>query len=577
MDDSTDGPLPDREYRRVLDATRTYREELVVRLAGEVGLRPREMAEITLADGRRYAVEGTVHHLLGIEGSNGHRLAYVPDDVWDALVKFGRERDREEADTVFDVSARRLQMLVGEVGDRVRGVTVSSRALRRTFARRALADGVDPRVIQRVGGWASLDTVGDLLDEPEVDDVVRAFSTTGTTERESPDEARGKRSSAMAVDALVDASARLEASTSRADVEQVACEALVDAGYDAAWLLGTGTDAENRTVRATAGDVGERAGGDAVTVDALEAVPGAETTGERVLRHDDVGEIPGLDSRHVVAVVPVEYGDTTYGSLAVVSSDGGAFAARERTVLVDLGRRLGQAIGAVTRRRLLRADTVVELEFETTADGSFLVSTARECGCSFSLEGLAPVSERSLVLYVRVRGTDPETVVDRATRVDDVSRARLIRTGSEDSVVELVVSGASVAVTLTEFGGNVTEYVVDGDGATVVAEFPTDVDVRGVVEGVTAAYPDTEFVAKRDTSHSVSTHSSLREMATDDLTDKQRSVLRSAYLAGYFDWPRGTTAEELADALDISSPTLHNHLRKAQRSILDELFDDRPS
>jgi predicted DNA binding protein len=33
----------------------------------------------------------------------------------------------------------------------------------------------------------------------------------------------------------------------------------------------------------------------------------------------------------------------------------------------------------------------------------------------------------------------------------------------------------------------------------------------------------------------------------------------------------------LADTLDISSPTLHNHLRKAQRSILDELFDDDPS
>jgi predicted DNA binding protein len=578
MASRTDDALSDREYRRIREATRTYREELLVRLAGEVGLRPREMADIAIEDGREYETQGTVHHLLAVDGPKGGRLAYVPTDVWDELDKFARERHRDAGEAVFDVSSRRIQMIVSEVGNRVGDVPISSRLLRRTFARRSLARGVDPRVVQRTGGWASLDTVGELLDEPDEDEIVRAFSSTEAAGGGSSVGGTGARPQfEMAVDALVDASTALETAASRADVEQVVSETLVEAGYDAAWVLGTGTDASERTIRATAGAVGERAGGSALTVHALDTTPGTGTTGERVRRHENVREIPGLTSRHVVAAVPVDYGDTTYGTLAVVSSADDAFRPRERTVLSDLGRRLGQAIGAVTRRRLLRADAVVELEFRTTDERSFLVSTARDCGCSFELEGLAPVSERSLVMYVRVRGTDPETVVDRATATEDVTRGRLIRTGSEESVVELVVSGAAVAVTVTEFGGNVTEYAGDADGATVVAEFPTDVDVRGIVRAVTAAYPDTEFVAKRETSHSVSTHSSLREIATEGLTTKQRSVLRSAYLAGYFDWPRGTTAEELADTLDISSPTLHNHLRKAQRSILDELFDDDPS
>ncbi|OYR83879.1 hypothetical protein DJ72_06595, partial [Halorubrum distributum] len=32
--------------------------------------------------------------------------------------------------------------------------------------------------------------------------------------------------------------------------------------------------------------------------------------------------------------------------------------------------------------------------------------------------------------------------------------------------------------------------------------------------------------------------------------------------------------EEVADAMGVSSPTFHNHLRKAQRALLDGVFED---
>jgi len=51
-------------------------------------------------------------------------------------------------------------------------------------------------------------------------------------------------------------------------------------------------------------------------------------------------------------------------------------------------------------------------------------------------------------------------------------------------------------------------------------------------------------------------------------------VLQAAYHSGYFEWPRGTTAEELADSLSVSAPTLHNHLRKAQQKLLTAFFAD---
>lgn len=46
-----------------------------------------------------------------------------------------------------------------------------------------------------------------------------------------------------------------------------------------------------------------------------------------------------------------------------------------------------------------------------------------------------------------------------------------------------------------------------------------------------------------------------------------------AYRAGYFDWPRESTAEEVADRMDISSPTFHYHLRRSEETLLSGLFD----
>jgi predicted DNA binding protein len=59
----------------------------------------------------------------------------------------------------------------------------------------------------------------------------------------------------------------------------------------------------------------------------------------------------------------------------------------------------------------------------------------------------------------------------------------------------------------------------------------------------------------------------------EDLTDRQRDALEAAYRAGYFAWPRESTAEDVAESLDLTSPTLHSHLRKAESVILSRLLD----
>jgi predicted DNA binding protein len=113
----------------------------------------------------------------------------------------------------------------------------------------------------------------------------------------------------------------------------------------------------------------------------------------------------------------------------------------------------------------------------------------------------------------------------------------------------------------------------------VVVELPPDADVRRLVEAVDGSFEGTELLAKRDRPRRPETIGAFRSELEDRLTDRQRTVLRTAYLADYFASPRGSTAEEVGETLDISGATVLYHLRNGQRELLDALFDegnDRP-
>lgn len=54
-----------------------------------------------------------------------------------------------------------------------------------------------------------------------------------------------------------------------------------------------------------------------------------------------------------------------------------------------------------------------------------------------------------------------------------------------------------------------------------------------------------------------------------ELTERQREVLKLARRQGYYAWPRGTSATELAVELNVTKATVLEHLRKAEAKLLD--------
>lgn len=67
----------------------------------------------------------------------------------------------------------------------------------------------------------------------------------------------------------------------------------------------------------------------------------------------------------------------------------------------------------------------------------------------------------------------------------------------------------------------------------------------------------------------------FEEDSDSQVTDRQREVVREALSRGYYDWPREITNEQLAEELGISRATLHEHLRKAEQTVLSSVLADK--
>jgi predicted DNA binding protein len=170
-------------------------------------------------------------------------------------------------------------------------------------------------------------------------------------------------------------------------------------------------------------------------------------------------------------------------------------------------------------------------------------------------------------VYLTVDGVSPTAARDVATQDPDVERVRIVADEGDTGLLEVDMKGPALNE-ITEHGAILTSGRVDEGRGRFCIEVPRAADVRQLTDRLQTAYPESTLVAQRELDRPVRKAEELRQSIADRLTDRQREALTHAYHAGYFDWPRQSTAGDVATSMDIAETTFHYHLRNGLESLL---------
>lgn len=375
----------------------------------------------------------------------------------------------------------------------------------------------------------------------------------------------------------------------RGDLETALCTALARAPqYDIVVILDGGAGSRAPSPRAWAGIDGD-------SVEDLVAEAGPESDRRCPVRTAlSTGEVQIEEGIHrrperraclsdvapdvaAMAVVPIEHDSTDYGALAVYSSREGAFEDFEIRMLEELGEFAGFAYNMVAKEELLKTDSVIELEYRIDAPDSFLARASAGEECHISLESVLPRGSEGLVHYLRVVGGSPEEIVGTADATADISEARVIRKSGDVSWV--LVHPATPCFVDTLAANNVNVRDLEADDGTLHLELEIDrrTDVSTVETILQARFDTVELRAKRRCERPAYSQTEYRNDVLQSLTAKQQQTLEAAYRSGYFERPRACTAAEIADTLDITASTFHQHLRVATGKLMDMVFRSKRS
>ena len=380
---------------------------------------------------------------------------------------------------------------------------------------------------------------------------------------------------------IADVLAELVEASTREEIAATICDRLGETDiYEFAWVGERDLGSDDVVLRAGSGATGrtldriEECLDEGTTVPERRAIETGSPEVVQPLGGDDsvpepIRRAAFADGLQSLLAIPLTYGSSTYGVVGIYTADQDAFSERERESFATLGEMAGFAINATRNRSLLLADTVVELRLHVEGDDP-LVAAATECGAELSVDGFVPQDSGSRC-YLAVRDGSPTAVAESCGTAPGVVSTRVIDDHGDAGTVELELGPETLLGRLTSLGVTIESGLFTPETSEVVVELPPEGDVRRIADSVSRSHEVT-VAAKREREREVTTAREFRDELQARLTDRQENALRTAFLANYFESPRGSSAEEVADALDITGSTLLHHLRAGQRKLLRALL-----
>lgn len=371
---------------------------------------------------------------------------------------------------------------------------------------------------------------------------------------------------------------------SRDEIEQVVCEKLATSGLFVAVWIGR-LDPEG-DVTPVAGVGRDEAFMQKVSmISELDWERPAEValeTGEKqVVQQVSKAEAPDIAKEMAAELgvrsgmsVPIIHGNNVLGVLSLYSGSPDAFNERVQAAFRRLSEVIGFAIRARQAERILLSDTVTQLTFRVTAPDGYLAPLSLDAEGPLRLEWSTPDEKGTNRYrhYITAVGLDPNRAVELAREREHIESVEHIGDNSDGKVLEIITND-SLTQRLFDVGATPASVVAEDGETTIVAEVSDDADSREVAEAVKGLFETAELVSKRDRDRPIPTTDEFYDAVDDGLTDRQRSALKHAFFGGYFSWPRDATAEDIAESMDISSPTFHYHIRHAQHALTEAYLE----
>jgi HTH-type transcriptional regulator, bacterioopsin transcriptional activator and related proteins len=372
---------------------------------------------------------------------------------------------------------------------------------------------------------------------------------------------------------------------SREEIEQGICDRLVE--QDAclfAWIGEPDPNGDRIRPRIAAG-----LGHGYLDAVAVRINDDAEPTGRAVLSrspisvenvaanvHDGAWRGDAL-SRNFQSVyaVPLVYDGYLYGVLSIYADGQDTFCETFRAMLADLGETIAYAVDAVKRKNTPLETGVVELELELETD-SPLCRLAHRLDARISYEGAALQAGGTSLVFIAVEPPASEQeIAETVADVDGVGELLVLAETESQTLFRVRLTDRFLGRIVSDHGGALRSVVCTSDESRAVVEVPDTVEVRELLAEINRRGQSATMTARRERAAGDATtlDAPARNALLEQLTARQREVVRTAYYGGFFEWPRRATGEEFAETLEISSPAFHKHVRAVERKLFTALFE----
>ena len=375
----------------------------------------------------------------------------------------------------------------------------------------------------------------------------------------------------------------------RAEIETEVCRRLLRNDLvTGAWVADVDLPTDGTVCRARAGDLDSYLSDVPQTTEETDGTRPAEATPAVPARraYDSrsavaVTDLMAVDSgawwrdkglrrgTNTIVAIPVVHESRRFGAIEVHIDRPGGLADEEVEALTELGVTIGHAIGALRQQDALLSGGGTTLTFHLTSESTL----SRFVTAVEAPPTVTDVSRQQDGTYAVFVSLAIESNHDRnqiEAQVRNSTGASILRNDANDMTCLLPLGGESPIQQLVRHGGALQQIEIrpNSENLAVTVQVPYTTEVREYVDAVTDDFDGAKLVAKRHRQSESMAASTL----DDRLTDRQRETLRLAFHAGYFDWPRNADAETVAAEMGIAQSTLSQHLRTAERKLLDALF-----